>query len=85
MFWKTVKPLLSEKHFSSNKITLLEDDEIISKDSEVAETLNLFFSNVVETLNIEGFASQNYSFYHRHLIQSLIALRNLKIIPACQN
>ena len=85
MFWKTVKPLLSEKHFSSNKITLLEDDEIISKDSEVAETLNLFFSNVVETLNIEGFASQNYSFNHKHQIQSLIALRNLKIIPACQN
>ena len=34
-FWKTVKPLFSEKHFSNNKITLVEDDEIISTDNEI--------------------------------------------------
>ena len=42
-FWKTVKPLFSENHFSNNKITLVEGDEIISTDKEVAEKFNSFF------------------------------------------
>ena len=54
-FWKTVKPLFSEKHFCSSKITLLEGDEIISDDQEVATKFNDYFSNVVKNLNIEGF------------------------------
>ena len=31
-FWKTVKPLFSDKHFSGNKITLIEGEEIIYND-----------------------------------------------------
>ena len=54
-FWKTVKPLFSDKHFSNNKITLVEGDDIISADSEVAETFNNFFTNAAGNLNIEGF------------------------------
>ena len=54
-FWKTVAPLFSEKHFCSNKITLLEGDKIISEDAEVAKKFNNYFSNVVNKLNIEGF------------------------------
>ena len=54
-FWKTVAPLFSEKHFCSNKITLLEGDEIISEDAEVARKFNNYFSNVVNNLNIEEF------------------------------
>ena len=60
--WRTVKPLFSDKHFSSNKITLLEGDEIISSDQEVAETFNSFFANVVENLDIEGFITCDYSY-----------------------
>ena len=41
-FCNTVKPLFPDKHFNNNKITLLEGDEIISTDSEVAETFNNF-------------------------------------------
>ena len=52
-FWKTVKPLFSEKTMSSDKITLIENDLIISKDQEVAETFNSFFSNAVKNLNID--------------------------------
>ena len=33
-FWKTVKPLFSEKHFSNNKIILLKGEEIISYEKE---------------------------------------------------
>ena len=59
-FWKTVKTLFSDKHFSKNKITLVEGDEIISTDTEVAETFKSFFSNVVKNLDIKGFEA-NYS------------------------
>ena len=54
-FWKAMKPLFSDKHYVENKITLLEGDEIISEDVEVAEKFNEYFSNVVKNLNVEGF------------------------------
>ena len=60
-FWKTVKPLFSDKHFSNNKITLLDGDKIISEDAEVAKKFNDYFSNVVKNLNIEGFET-DYCF-----------------------
>ena len=60
-FWKTVKSLFSEKHFGNNKITLLDGDEIISEDAEVAEKFNRYFSNVVKNLNIAGFETGYYS------------------------
>ena len=47
-FWITVKPLLSDKVKSSEKITLVEAEEIINKDGENAEILNTFFSNAVK-------------------------------------
>ena len=51
-FWPIVKPFLSEKNKSSEKITLVKNEEIISDDVEVANTLNNYFSNVVENLKI---------------------------------
>ena len=57
-FWKTVKPLFSDKHFTSNKITLLESDEIISEEADVAKKFNDYFSNVVKNLEIEGFETE---------------------------
>ena len=61
-FWKIIKPLFSEKHFSSNKITLIEGEEIISNDQEIAELFNSFFANIVEKLDIEGFSTCDYSY-----------------------
>ena len=57
-FWKTVKSLFSDKHVSNNKITLVNGDEIISTDNEVAEPLNSFFTNALNYLNIEGFKTE---------------------------
>ena len=51
-FWKTVKPFLSGKIVSKEKITLAENNEIISEDSDVAQTLNSFFSNIKTNLKI---------------------------------
>ena len=54
-FWKTVKPFLSDKIVSKEQILLVENDEIISEDSKIAESLNSFFSNIVKNLKIAGY------------------------------
>ena len=52
-FWKTVKPLFSEKNNPGGKITLIENDTIISDDTKVANTFNDYFTNIVKNLNIQ--------------------------------
>ena len=58
-FCKTVKPFLSDKIVSKEQITLVENNEIISEDSDVAQTLNSFFSNIVTNLKIPAYADSN--------------------------
>ena len=58
-FWKTVKPFLSDKIISTEQITLVENNEIISEDSDVAQTLNYFFSNIVTNLKTPAYADSN--------------------------
>ena len=47
-FWKIISPLFSNKIKSKEKITLAENDEIISSDMEVAKTFQNFFSSIVK-------------------------------------
>ena len=42
-FWSTMNPFFSDKDTGTSKITLVEDDKIISEDLDVANTLNSFF------------------------------------------
>ena len=58
-FWRTVTPLLSNKSKSNEKITLVEDNKIISEDKDNAELLNSFFSNAVKNLKIPEFSDSN--------------------------
>ena len=51
-FWQTVKPFLSKKNKPRGKITLLRNEEIISDEMEVANTLNTYFSNAVKNFEI---------------------------------
>ena len=52
-FWKTVKPVFSNKVQSSERIELAEeDDNLITNEEEVTMKLNHFFSNVVINLKI---------------------------------
>ena len=53
-FWGSVKPLFSDKQKVRQKINLIEDENIISSDKEIAEKLNNFFVNAVSNLNIVG-------------------------------
>ena len=58
-FWKTIKPFWSDKIVSREKITLIEEDEIVESDSNTAQILNTFFSNVVSNLNIAKYANSD--------------------------
>ena len=49
-FWKTIKPFLSDKTTSTQKITLVGKEEIIMSDDNTAKVLNSFFSNTVSNL-----------------------------------
>ena len=64
-FWKTVKPLFTDKIQSKPKITLIDkkvisgvgqekivSEKVISEDQAVAEVLNKFFINIVPNLKI---------------------------------
>ena len=45
-FWKTVKPLFSDKISHKDIISLTEDGKIITEDLPIAEIFNNYFSNV---------------------------------------
>ena len=47
-FWKTLKPFFPDKGPKNQKITIVKDEEIISEDKEVAESLNSLFKNAVK-------------------------------------
>ena len=49
-FWKSVKPYFSDKGSNSNKITLVENDSIITNDSVVYKTMDKFFINTTKKL-----------------------------------
>ena len=51
-FWKIVKPMLSKKIKFNERITLIENDEIIKTDKWTAKVLKSFFSNIVQNLDI---------------------------------
>ena len=51
-FWRTVRPVLSDKVRSNSKITLIENDMIVSNDKEVAETLNDYFVSITDSLDL---------------------------------
>ena len=53
MFWKTIKPLFSDKILTGDNFTLVEGSEIIDDSKEIADIFNYFFSNAVTELGIE--------------------------------
>ena len=53
-FWKTVKPLISDKCKVSNNINLVGNDNIVSDDYEIAETFKIFFEIAVKNLKVLG-------------------------------
>ena len=49
-FWETVKPFFSDKGNGMENITLVDGDEIITDNQEIANTFNKFFDDAVDEL-----------------------------------
>ena len=73
-FWRTVKPLLSDKSKSNEKITLVEDNKIISVDKDNAEFLNSSFYNAVKSLKIPEFSDSKLlaKNVHRPIFKAIL-------------
>ena len=54
-FWKIVKPMLSKKIKSNERITLIENDEIIKTEKGTIKVLSTFFLNIVQNLDIQQY------------------------------
>ena len=52
-FWNTVKPLFLKVKGGSQRITLVEKEEVITDDKEIAETFSAFFEKAVSSLDIK--------------------------------
>ena len=50
MFWKTVKLHLLDKGINSAKISLINYNKMITEDTEVANTLNMYFEIAVNSI-----------------------------------
>ena len=63
VFWKIVKPKISDKVKIGSKITLVEDDKILSPDTDIAKTFNEYFINIpiLKIPNNQSFFTQTRS------------------------
>ena len=80
MFWKTIKPLLLDKGINTARISWINDNKMITEDTKVANTLNMYFEAAVNPIVITE---------NKHLLMETgdledtikISIRNLKNIP----
>ena len=70
VFWKVVKPKISDKAKIRFKIALADDDKIFSQDAEIAKTFNQSFINI-PTLNMSN--NQSFSTQTRSLEENTIS------------
>ena len=55
-FWKTIKPFQSDKIVSTERITLIDNGEVVPTEQDTAHILNTFFSNIVTNFKILDYA-----------------------------
>ena len=87
LFWKTVKPLLSDKVAGKDEIHLIENNELVKTDLETAEVLNNFFSNIAQNLDISRYSNNKplVSNTNDATLKAIVKYRNHPSIIAIQN
>ena len=59
IFWKTMKPLYSDKGSHKPKITLIDEEKIITEDQEVSNIFNEYFENSIKNLKADNDQNEN--------------------------
>ena len=52
-FWKTIKPFFSNKGLNTNKLMIIEENNLISEESILANTMNQYFTSITKQLNLK--------------------------------
>ena len=86
---KTIKPFLSDKIVSRQKLTLIEEDENVESNINTSQILNTFFSNIVSNLKIAEYVNCDpiSDNINDPVVKSIVKYRNhpniLKIGELC--
>ena len=84
LFWKSVKPFFNDKGSNSSKITLVEENNIISDEEEIANIMNNYFINVTKTLNLKkqlGLGRSGVNEFENHISIKMIHEKYPEILP----
>ena len=54
LFWKTVKPSFTDKTLKDERITLVENNKVVSDESKLVEIFSKYFGSIVQNLGIDG-------------------------------
>ena len=83
LFWKSVKPFFIDKS-NSSKITLVEENNILSDEEEIANIMNNYLINVTKTLNLEkqlGVGCSGENEFENHISIKMIHEKYVVILP----
>ena len=80
--WQTIKPFLSEKTKLKKKFTLIEDENLVSDDAEVANCVNNFFSEIVQNLEIPKYGAEDDSHVNMNSHPTFKAVFKYKNYPS---
>ena len=69
IFWKTVKPFLTNKTNKTSRVTLIEEERVISQDHLITKTFNEYFINIPMPKNQEY---QSFDSSEEGLVSSII-------------
>ena len=50
-FWRTLKPLFSSLYMPTDRISLVENETVLTDHKEIAQCFTSYFANNVKTLN----------------------------------
>ena len=78
------KPFFNDKGSNSSKITLVEENNIISDEEEIANIMNNYFINVTKTLNLKkqlGVGSSGVNEFENHISIKTIHEKYPEILP----
>ena len=84
LFWKSVKPFFNDKGSNSLKITLVEENNILSDEEEIANIMNNYFINVTKTLNLKkqlGLGRTGVNEFENHISIKMIHEKYPEILP----
>ena len=82
-FWKTVKPCLTDKTLKGERITLIENEKVVSDERELVKIFNEYLSNIVPNLDIQR--PPSITLHHDPVLRAIKKFENHPSIQYTRN